>query len=112
MYISERQCQTNIVDIAIFADVQQKASQMAVFLNADVKSSDSGHGCAYEHDGTDQREYVSRNFEHALDLSFFGLDFLFAFALHDVEPKTFCLTVFVLCVFQKFLMGSRLSFTS
>ena len=64
-----------------------------------VFSSDSGHGCTYEHDGTDQHEYVSRNFEHALDLSFFSLDFLFAFALHDVEPKTFCLTVFVHCVF-------------
>ena len=37
---------------------------------------------------------------------------LFAFALHDSEPKTLCLTVFVHYLFQKSLMGSRLSFTA
>ena len=39
-------------------------------------------------------------------------DFIVAFALHDCEPKTLCLTVFVHLVFQKSLLGSRSSFTA
>ena len=56
--------------------------------------------------------FLCRDFQQALDRNCVVEDFIVAFALHDSEPKTLCLTVFVHLVSQKSLMGSRSSFTA